>query len=41
MDNSKIGVVIAVIVVIVAGLAAFLFRLDYRIRKIEKKRNTD
>ena len=36
-DNGKIYVVVAVVVVIVLGLFIYLFSLDKKVRKLEKK----
>lgn len=36
-DNGKIYVVVAVVVVIVLGLFIYLFSLDKKVSKIEKK----
>lgn len=37
MEENKLFVVIIVLVTVLAGLAAYLFRLDRRISKMEKQ----
>lgn len=38
MENGKIWVVVAVIVIIFAGICAYLITLDKRLRKLEKSK---
>lgn len=39
-QNGKIYVVVAVVVIIVAGLLAYLFSLDRKVSKLEKDANS-
>ena len=39
-SNGKIYVVVAVLLIIFAGISAFLIHLDRKISKLEKKQNS-
>lgn len=41
MENTKIEVVIAVLVIIFSGLAVYLFFLDKKIKRMEKNKKID